>query len=101
MRAPKTVEEALQIDRDTGTDYWEKAMNKEMKKAKVSYVEVEGCTPEEVRANKVPELTGFQEINCHIIFDVKMDFTRKARYVAGGHTTVTPVGLCYSSVVSR
>ena len=29
-----------------------------------------------------------------------MDFTRKARFVAGGHTTDTPVGICYSSVVS-
>lgn len=32
---------------------------------------------------------------------MKMDFTRKARYIAGGHTTETPVGICYSSVVSR
>ena len=32
---------------------------------------------------------------------MKMDFTRKARFVAGGHTTETPVGICYSSVVSR
>ncbi|KAL7523403.1 hypothetical protein ACHAXR_000160 [Thalassiosira sp. AJA248-18] len=72
-----------------------------MSKAKVSYEEVAGCTPDEVRANKVTELKGFQEIECHLIFDVKMEFTRKARFVAGGHMTETPVGLCYSSVVSR
>ena len=46
-------------------------------------------------------LRGFQEISCHIVFDVKMDFTRKARFVADGSTTATPVGLCYLSVVSR
>ena len=34
-------------------------------------------------------------------FDVKMDFTRKARFVAGGHTTDTPRSITYSSVVSR
>ena len=36
-------------------------------------------------------------------FHKKMDgkFTRKARLVAGGHTTDTPVSLTYSSVVSR
>ena len=34
-------------------------------------------------------------------FDVKMDFTRKARFAAGGHTTETPTALTYSSVVSR
>jgi hypothetical protein len=30
-----------------------------------------------------------------------MDLTRKARFVAGGHTTETPTSLTYSSVVSR
>lgn len=30
-----------------------------------------------------------------------MDFTRKARFVANGSMTDTPIGLCYSSVVSR
>jgi len=48
------------------------------------------------------ELPGYQEIKCHMIFDIKMDekFTRKARLVAGGHTTDTPTSLTYSSVVS-
>ena len=36
-----------------------------------------------------------------MIFDVKMDFTRKARYVAGGHMTNPPTTITYSSVVSR
>ena len=30
-----------------------------------------------------------------------MDFEHKARFVAGGHTTDTPVGLTHSSVVSH
>ena len=101
VRLPKSVKHALQIDRDTQTDFWEKAINKEMKKASVAYEEVPGYTPDEVRDNQVPTMRGFQEIICHIIFDVKMDFTRKARFVANGSTTETPVGICYSSVVSR
>lgn len=36
-----------------------------------------------------------------MIFDVKMDGTRKARYVAGGHLTEVPSVVTYSSVVSR
>jgi hypothetical protein len=36
-----------------------------------------------------------------MIFDVKMDLTRKARFVAGGHTTETPTSITYSSFVSR
>jgi hypothetical protein len=46
-------------------------------------------------------MIGFQEIVCHIVFDIKMDFTRKARFCAGGHTTDTPAVMTYSSVVSR
>jgi hypothetical protein len=37
-----------------------------------------------------------------MIFDVKMeDFQRKARFVAGGHTTDKPHAMMYASVVSR
>ena len=44
---------------------------------------------------------GYQKIKLHMIFDVKMDFTRKACLVAGGHMPDTPASLTYSSVVSR
>lgn len=40
-------------------------------------------------------------IPCHMIFEVKMDFTRKARFVAGGHWNTPPVSLTYSSIVAR
>ena len=56
--------------------------------------------PKEARNRKV--LIGFQEIKCHLIFDIKMNgkFTRKAMFVAGGHTTGPPASLTYSRVVS-
>jgi len=44
---------------------------------------------------------GSQWIPFHMIFDVKCDFTRKARFVAGGHWTDAPSQLTYSSVVTR
>ena len=46
---------------------------------------------------------GYQEIKCHMIFDIKLgeNFRRKARYVAGGHVTDPPSSITYSSVVSR
>ena len=37
----------------------------------------------------------------HLIFDVKMDLTRKARLVADGHKTPDPVESTYAGVVSR
>ncbi len=30
-------------------------------------------TPEQARAGKVQDMIGFQEIKCHVIFDVKVD----------------------------
>ena len=45
---------------------------------------------------------GHNEINCHLVFGVKMDFTRKAHYVAGGNLTNLPDNvLTYASTVSR
>ena len=72
-----------------------------MRKAKVSYTEIDRYTPEDVQANACDALRGHKEIRCHTVFDVKMDFTRKARFVAGGHMTDAPLSITYSSVVSR
>jgi hypothetical protein len=42
---------------------------------------------------------GYKWIPIHMVFDVKMDFTQKARLVAGGHRTDPPTNLNYSSFV--
>ena len=101
IRLPKYKKEALEIDRITGTYFWRKVVNKEMSKVKVAWILDETFTPEEVRSQKTNKYTDFQEIGCHLIFDVKMNFTRKSRFVAGGHTTELPSGITYSSIVSR
>ena len=45
---------------------------------------------------------GYQRLNCHIIFDIKMeDFRYKARLVAGGHMTEPPATITHEIVVSR
>jgi hypothetical protein len=100
-KLPHSVEEALEIDRQMGTDSWQGALNKEMSKVKVVWNACDDITPDDVRSGKVKDMIGFQEIGCHIVFNIKMDFTRKARFCAGGHTTDTPAVMTYSSVVSR
>jgi hypothetical protein len=100
-KLPHSVEEALEIDRQMGTDHWQRALNKEMSKVKVAWNARDDITPDDVQSGKVKDMIGFQEIGCHIVFDIKMDFTRKARFCAGGHTTDTPAAMTYSSVVSR
>ena len=89
------------MDRENGNTLWGDSIKKEMAKAKVAYQAHQGVNPHDVRSGKVPSFTGFQEMKCHMIFDVKIDFTRKARFVAGGHMTEAPASLTYSSVVGR
>jgi Reverse transcriptase (RNA-dependent DNA polymerase) len=87
----RTVQEALEIDRRTGITFWRDAINKEM--ATVAHV-FEFVKDDEILGN-------YQFVLCHMVFDVKMDLTRKARFVAGGHMTDPPKDTTYSSVVSR
>jgi hypothetical protein len=71
-------------------DFWRKAVNKEMAKVKIAWATHDGHTPQLLQEGKVPQFIGFQEIGCHIVFDIKMDFMRKAHFVAGRHTTTAP-----------
>jgi hypothetical protein len=88
---PKSVEEALRIDRDTGTTFWQDAISKELGTI--------DCALEFSEDGKAP--VGYQRINCHMIFDVKMTLQRKARFVAGGHLTEPTKDMTFASVVSR
>ena len=95
IRIPKTVKEALQIDKENGNTLWWSALMKEMKNVRPAFKVFEGTKDD------LP--VGYQQIKCHVIWDVKLgeNFRRKARLVAGGHMTETPPTLTYSSVVSR
>ena len=44
---------------------------------------------------------GYNKVSGHLIWSVKMDFTRKARWVLDGHKAPDPVGSKYAGVVSR
>ena len=64
IRIPKSVEEAKRLDRENGNTLWWDAIVQEMKNVRPAFEEWEKgvglITP------------GFQEIKCHLIFDVKM-----------------------------
>jgi hypothetical protein len=49
IRLPKSVNEALQIDKMTGTKHWENALKKEMSKVCVAYKARDNITPDDVR----------------------------------------------------
>ena len=89
---PRNYDEAILFDTANGNHFWRNAIEKEMANVKVAFKFLnEGAPPP----------PGYTPIKCFIIFDVKMDLTRKARFVAGGHLTDPPTSMTYASVVSR
>ena len=61
-----------------------------MSKVNIAWKAYDGNTPSEAGAATATTFVGSQEIGFHLIFDVKMDFTRKSRFVAGVHVTESP-----------
>jgi hypothetical protein len=92
LEIPKTVKRVLETDQETGHDLWRKALKKEMHHVSCAF----NILPE-----GAPEPRILKHIPCHMIFDIKMDFTRKAHFVAGGHVTNPPTSMNCSSVVAH
>ena len=81
------------IYKKNGNTHWADAIYKEMENAKIAF----GILP-----YGQSEPRGYTWINCHMIFDIKIeDFRRKERLVVGGQITETPKCQTYSSVVSH
>ena len=58
IQLPHSVEDALELDCKSNTDYWAKAIAKENKQVKVLWHAMDGVTPNDVRDGKIKELTG-------------------------------------------
>jgi hypothetical protein len=89
IQIPNNIHKDMEHDSANKNDLWYKAIMKEMGNVRIAFQQTD----------KVPP--GYSKVELMIIFDVKMDFTRKARLVARGDLTETPRTLTYSSVVSR
>ena len=92
IEMPKTVKEAIKSDDKNGNKHWFEAINKEMKNVEAAFNILE-------KEESIP--VGYKYIPYCMIFDAKMDFSRRAQYVAGGHITDPPNAAAYVSVVSR
>lgn len=93
IMVPTTISEAYALDRENGNTFWRDALQKEMKNTQIAFKFLE--------EGEKPPPAGYECAPLHVIFDVKMDFTRKARLVFGGHRTSNPEGSTYAGVVSR
>ena len=90
-KVPKTVEEALILDKENGNVLWYKAIQKEMSVVKVAFKILDD--------DKKPPI-GSQNRKCHMVFSIKMEnFPRNACPVAGGHMVEAPKSLTYACVV--
>ena len=92
VKIPQDWDEAVYLDRENGNTLWQDAVKKEMTNVEIAFNFLDN-------GERIP--IGFKEITCHLVFDVKFDLTRKARYVGGGHLTSVSPSMSYSSVVSR
>lgn len=93
LELPKNIEDCKRIDEANGNTLWIDAVKKELKACEIAF---------DFLDDDDPLAPGYQEIKCHLVFDIKMgSLQRKARFVAGGHLTDTPTAATYSSVVSR
>ena len=93
IKVPNSVNEALSLDKENNNTLWHEAIQKELKNVLVAFRLVE-------EGEHLP--VGSKQIPYHIIFDVKLDLTRKARLVAGGHRNKdVPKYTTFSTVASR
>ena len=81
------------MDQANQNALWKEAITKEMKNVSIYFEMLE--EGEELPASYK------LAIIYHIIFDVKTDFTRKARYMLDGHKTNDSKGITYAVVLCR
>ena len=91
IEIPTSVDHAMEIDRKNRNTMWKDALALEMFNVGVAFEILE-------EGQKAPP--GWNKASRHLIWDVKMDFTRKARWVLDGHKTPDPIGSTFAGVVS-
>ena len=89
---PTSIDHAERIDTKNGNHFWRDAIELEIQNNGIAFNILDMGT------NAPP---GWSHVASHLVFDVKMDFTRKARWVLYGHKTPNPIGSTYAGVVSR
>lgn len=91
-QVPSSIKEAYDLDKFNKNTRWRDAIAKEMRNVLIAFKILE---PDE----ELPP--GREFVPCHLVFDVKMDGTAKARLVAAGCRTSDPEGSTWAGVVSR
>ena len=92
IKVPQSIVEAYQFDKENNNDLWRKAIAKEMKNVSIAF---------DIKGTGEQAPPGYIKSTYHMVFDVKMDFTRKARLCHDGHKVPATDTSAYAGVVSR
>ena len=92
IEVPRDMRHAMELDKQNGNTLWAEAIRKEMSEARVAF---------DVKEKNTRVEPAREYLECYTIFDVKMDFTRKARHVANGAKTQDIATSTYAGVVSK
>jgi hypothetical protein len=92
IEVARTMRHALYLDKLNGDTMWQDSIDTELRQIN-AYNTFREPTPDD-------DLSKYQRIPYHLVFDVKFDLRRKARLVAGGHQTDPPKEDVYSGVVA-
>ena len=92
VRVPNSVQDAYKMDEQNNNSVWRDAIKKEMDNVSAAFDILDG--------KRVPSPMHVK-LTTQMIFDVKMDFTRKARYVGRGDRVPPPEESTFAGVVSR
>ncbi len=87
IEVPTSMKHAYQIDAQAGNTFWRDAVAKEMLNVGIAF---------EVLTEDRKAPVGWKKVTGHLVWDVKMDFTRKARWVLDGHLTPDIIGSTYA-----
>ena len=92
IELPQLMEHAKQLDKQNGDTPWQDALALEMTNVGIAFEVLE-------EGQKPP--VSWKKQSGHLAWDVKMDFTRKARWVPDGHKTPDIVASTHAGVASR
>ena len=93
FKVPRNFKEALEFDRENGTNLWEAATMLELKQ-----LDEYDTFIDKGAFNKHTIPQGFKLIRVHFVYAVKHDGRHKARLVADGHLTSIPIESVHSGV---
>lgn len=92
IEIPRDIEHTYAIDDANNNHFWQDEIAKEMLNVGIAF---------EVLPLGRNAPVGWRKVTGHLVFNVKMDFTRKARWVLDGHKTPSLLVSTYVGVVSR